>query len=100
MNRPLPPANELEPGYEWVAEPESTTGILTWHVLPPEEASRRCRHGSPRNGYCTNAADAELDRGKPSTGERWWAYCADHMYGRWIEDGVVMHWTVREKVAS
>lgn len=21
-----------------------------------------------------------------------WDYCADHMYGRWIEDGKVMGW--------
>lgn len=22
----------------------------------------------------------------------WWKYCAEHLYGRWIENGAVMFW--------
>jgi hypothetical protein len=28
--------------------------------------------------------------------DNWWAYCGDHMYGRWIDHGVIMCWIVRE----
>ena len=26
---------------------------------------------------------------------QWWAYCERHSFGRWIEDGKVMHWILR-----
>jgi hypothetical protein len=26
----------------------------------------------------------------------WWAYCAEHMYGRWLEDGRIYSWRLRE----
>lgn len=70
---------EIPDGYtlEWVPDPE-------WELT---ETTRKCRGArgcdkpavaafrrKHRGGYCNH---------------RWWYYCADHMYGRKIEDGVV-----------
>lgn len=29
-------------------------------------------------------------------GQTWWAYCERHLYGRWIEDGKVVGWVLRQ----
>ena len=52
----------------------------------------RCRFQVGRRG-CGEPAKAWLHRGM--TGALW-AYCADHLYGRWIENGQVMEWHVIE----
>jgi len=65
--------------YEWVPEP--VFGWLSWRVISPEEA-KRCRwtdHGI----RCENQSVAKLNRGRKD--ERWWHYCADHMFGRRID---------------
>jgi hypothetical protein len=61
----------------WLAEPP--------HVL-------RCRQGSPRYGWCPNESVATMIRGHHG---RPYGYCADHMYGAWIEGGYVMVWAIR-----
>jgi hypothetical protein len=75
--RPNPP--EVPPGYR--AE-VTTADLLTWRLAT---RGRRCRMPGA----------AELNRGyRTSQGRKdaWWAYCAAHMYGRWIEDGRIVHW--------
>lgn len=81
MARPEPPYEAPE-GWSWAAQPAQNWRLVT---------NRRCRRllGGPRRG-CGVPAVAELDRGY--TRPAWWAYCAEHMYGRWIEDGQVMRW--------
>ena len=67
---------------------------------------KRCRAGSSRYvKACGAPAVAELNRGRHNWqfGKRtdsWWAYCAEHMYGRWIEDGRVMNWVVVKNEAA
>lgn len=53
---------------------------------------RRCRRP-----HCNQSAVARLNRGRTSrrswiTTPSWWHYCAEHLYGHWIEDGKVMLW--------
>lgn len=44
-----------------------------------------------RSLKCPNRVAAWLFRkGKKRSG--WWGYCAEHLYGRWIEDGKVWRW--------
>lgn len=62
----------------------------------PEDVDRwkisdvgRCRFTVDRRA-CGAPSVAALRRGsrRPS----WWHYCAEHLYGRWIEGGRVMTW--------
>jgi len=68
--------DDVPEGYrrEWVAEGEG------WKLA---DLDRTCQHRG-----CHDAAVAALRR-KHGTGFRWWYYCAAHLYGRKIEDGVV-----------
>lgn len=66
-----------------------------WRVLPLDltQPAKRCRWGG--NKPCRLVAVAELDRGRWPWSRRkpnWWAYCGEHLYGRWVEDGHVMKW--------
>lgn len=90
--RPIPRNGEPAPdGYHYEAVPEGG-----WRLTE----GKRCRAGA---GYhkaaCGAPAVAELLR--PPTYRttpvgRWWAYCSQHMYGRWVEGGQVLHWVLRE----
>lgn len=91
--RPPPPYPAPE-GHVHVAQVDPRWRLIT------ERTFRGCRWGSgPGHQACGAAAVAELNRGRHlRVGGRvdsWWAYCADHLYGRWIEDGQVMWWAVR-----
>lgn len=94
MTRPAP-VLLAPPGYHHQPAPESSN---RWRPLPPEPA-KRCRYlgGTPR-AQCPNTAVAETDRGRHSANQHgtyrgnWWAYCLEHLYGRWIENGRVMYW--------
>jgi hypothetical protein len=58
------------------------------------DTTRRCRAGAyPGHPMCGRPSAARLWR-KWGHGNRpsWWHYCAEHMYGRWVEDGTVLHW--------
>lgn len=84
---------EVPEGYELVAAPDPH-----WRLV----SGKRCRMRGT-GPACAEPAVAELDRGYAGAGigskreHNWWAYCPDHMYGRWAEDGNVMHWILREK---
>lgn len=90
MNRPEPtwPAPE---GCHHVA------GIDAYWLVITDGSSdvpgKRCRWTAGSHGRsCKAPAVAVFERGEGN----WWAYCADHMYGRWVEDGQVMAWHVEE----
>lgn len=63
-----------------------------WEVLP-DGHTYRCR-----SQHCPNPAVARLNRTKRWSARQtpnWWAYCHEHMYGRWIEAGQVVSWRVK-----
>lgn len=106
-NRPPPPFRARD-GFEWQASPDNALAG-EWRLIEPY-ASKRCRRletvGSRESGFerirCSNPAVAELNRERRTwaqsgsvTRPAWWAYCADHMYGRWIENGQVYEWRLR-----
>jgi hypothetical protein len=73
--------NQFGP-YEW-----RVFRAYRWRLIT-DDRSRTCRRRS-----CDEPAVAELQRG--STRLQWWAYCGDHMYGRWLEDGEVVEYRLR-----
>lgn len=83
-------------GYRWVAVADPA-----WRVLPEEKRNFLCRRIGPGHLYCQNFGAAEVARGRSTTtsrfGHNWWVYCADHLYGRWIQDGVVMSWRLEKE---
>lgn len=87
MTEPTRPAPQWEApaGYEHVPIEEGPD----WKV----ERVGQCRFMVNRRG-CGRPAVAALDRGQRA--KNWWRYCPEHMYGRWIENGRVMYWGLRE----
>jgi hypothetical protein len=77
---------EIPDGFEVVTEPDPG-----WRLV----AGKRCRYGRPS---CKRPSVAEMRRGYVS--EQWWAYCGRHLFGRWIENGQVMRWILREKATE
>ena len=63
-----------------------------WMMLSADSHAK-CRFMSRQDGRnmsCRRPAVAQfIRRGRKRTA--WWAYCVDHLYGREIRDGVVMH---------
>jgi hypothetical protein len=60
-------------------------------------SAKRCRHQGAGHRACTDEAVMELNRGRRIGGpmrESWWAYCLDHAYGHWLEDGKVWTWVL------
>jgi hypothetical protein len=82
MNRPEP-AWKAPEGYEHVAVADGE-----WRI----ETHRLCRM-TIRGRQCAKPSAAALLRGQKQ--QTWWAYCPDHMYGRWVESGQVMRWILR-----
>lgn len=87
--RPEPWLADPPPGYHFEARPDPD-----WRL----EVGGTCRR--PR---CGQPAIAALNRGwvsyrtrPPRRRDSWWAYCAEHLYGHWIEDGQIMHWFLIE----
>jgi hypothetical protein len=82
--RPTPP--EAPEGYRWVDVPDAS-----WRI----EEGKPCRRRLPgsKSAQCPRESVAALNRGRHTPGlgrtASWWAYCPDHLYGRWIKDGVV-----------
>lgn len=85
--RPMPPPGvDTGPGVRWQAVPDDR-----WEVLTIATAGR-CRR-TTAGARCTARAVAALNRARGVDDRpRWWHYCADHLYGRWIEGGRVMGW--------
>ena len=76
---------------EWVIDKQ-------WIVLSPDTASL-CRYwsGQPMI-FCRQKAVAQMLRGWRH--QTWWAYCADHLYGRTIREGVVYYGRAQHLVES
>jgi hypothetical protein len=75
---------DIPEGYELVAVRDAG-----WRFEP----GRRCRRMGPGYVSCGKPSVAAIRRG--ISRPQWWAYCADHLYGHWVEDGVVMHWILK-----
>ena len=73
LERTIPPGFHLE----WQADPK-------WRLV---SSRAQCRRMGDRKMVCPNTAVAELDRGVSRP--RWYTYCAEHLYGRRIHEGVV-----------
>lgn len=90
MARPDPPYLPAPDGHHWVIQLAGK-----WRTVD----GGRCRRQTPVS-RCDAEAVAELNRGRhTAAGVRvssWWRYCPEHMYGKWIEDGVVLEWILRE----
>lgn len=78
------PTWDIPAGHAWVVEADDD-----WSTSPMS-ASPVCRR--PK---CSAPSVAWLRRGL--TRPQWWGYCADHMYGRWVDGDVVKHWVVRRQ---
>jgi hypothetical protein len=88
MARPDPPEYPAPPGHHWEAAEETRPD---WRVGGD---GRQCSYHGGRF-RCQNPAVAALDRGHRRGNvrhESWRYYCADHLYGRWVEGGKLMHW--------
>jgi hypothetical protein len=72
-----------------------------WAPIEAGDGYSRCR-STEKHVRCPARAVATLFRPIGSSGRRaGWAYCADHMYGRWIEGGFVWQWrVVADELAS
>lgn len=93
--RPDPPYEPTPDGTEW----QPVIADSKWRLVE----GRRCRWtlDNPRRG-CGQESVAELNRERydhraHSYVDSWWAYCPQHLYGRWIEGGRVMEWRLREE---
>lgn len=84
-NRPAPPEEFPAGQSEAVPDPE-------WRI----DEGRPCRFTvGPGHARCRASSAVALNRHRWMRNrlvDSWWAYCGDHMYGRWVEDGQVMHW--------
>lgn len=92
--RPSPP-NEAPSGYVWVPVPEDGRWQPLRVTVAPGVPGLRCRLMTARH-QCGKPAVARLNRSTSGT-PNWWAYCAEHMFGRWVEDGAVMGWRLRSE---
>lgn len=68
------PVPDVESWAVWIPEGED------WRLIPSERV-RRCARP-----WCPTTAIVELNRGpfRRDRRDAWWAYCAEHMYGRRI----------------
>lgn len=105
MNRP--PPNRGDPasdGYHYEAVVDTGWRL---YAFRDERRLRRCRG----ERWCAETPVAVFARpytryGKPGLADRAagiqrtrdYAYCAEHMYGRWIENGQVMTWILRKDI--
>jgi len=82
-------SRQVPEGFRLVAVPDTAWRLVT---------GKRCRMRGGSKPACAQPSVAELDRSAWRRGEHrsnWWAYCPDHLYGRFIEDGRVMCWILK-----
>jgi len=85
---------------EWVVVPDPG-----WSADPSVVGTRRCRFtvetrpGSRVYRSHGVSAAAVLYRPYGEWARRPWAYCVDHLFGRWIEGGEVVGWRLRRRAA-
>jgi hypothetical protein len=86
-------AQDVPPGFELAAAPDPG-----WRAEP----GKRCVRKTGSRRLCGAPSAASRNRGwyQAATQERldsWYPYCADHLDGRWIEAGQVMHWELQKR---
>lgn len=87
FTRPEPP-HAAEAGHHWEAVQEGSE----WGVAEP---GKKCRYRGPAEHSCGAEAGVVLTRGISRRIP--WNYCVPaHSYGRWVEDGKVMTWHLKE----
>ena len=67
-----------------------------WRVRSEDAPPRKCRGKLA----CQSPPVAEMNRRPADMRSMWWAYCAEHMYGRWIEGGRVVGCRLRPSGAE
>lgn len=80
--------------------PEVPGGHEVVAIIDPDwdvDPGKRCRYARQGHHVCGKPSAASMLRGTER--KQQWAYCSEHMYGRWIEEGFVMHW-ILVKVGS
>lgn len=84
---------DVPEGYELAAVVDED-----WRLEPGKSCTRKLKG----NRACRAPSVASLNRGRTAratsgrTTPSWWPHCIDHLYGRWIADGRIMHWVLRE----
>lgn len=87
---------DVPDGFELVAVPDEE-----WRI----ETGRPCRRAGAGSKVCGMPPVASFNRRRlvratDYRAERrvdsWWSYCIDHLYSRWVENGTVMVWVLRE----
>jgi hypothetical protein len=82
--RPPQPETPPAPGHHYAPAPAGPE----WS---PAEEGKTCRYRGAGDDKAHGApAVLALMRGVRRRIK--WNYCAEHSYGRWLEDGVVMNW--------
>lgn len=86
MNRPQHTWTEIPEGYHVVAVPEA---IGHWRIAE----GKPCRYARQGRIQCGEPSVVECLRGDKRP--QFWAYCPDHSYGRWAENGRAWCWILR-----
>lgn len=86
---------DWRPSWPEVPEGHEVVVIIDpdWDVDP----GKPCRYARQGHHQCGKPSAASLLRGTKR--KQRWAYCPDHMYRRWVEEGFVMMW-ILVKVGS
>lgn len=81
--------------FVWRAESTDPGFGLEWSTDPARLEGKGCRFAT-RRPSCEGAPVAAIQRGTAER-PRWWAYCADHLFGRRLgDDGIVYALTLEE----
>lgn len=89
------PEREAPPdGFKWEAVPADSD----WRLATSLEASvHKCRGIRGCRGWVIIALLRSFRHWKTGQDDvRWYYYCADHTYGRWLEDDKIMQWRLVE----
>lgn len=75
--------------YVWRSESTEEGFGLGWSTDPAKVDGKRCRWGASRNvTACGAPAVAAINRGHEER-PRWWAYCSEHLFGRYFDGATV-----------
>lgn len=84
---------DVPDGFEYVWVPETNASWQVLHHLGEDFSAYACRG---KRG-CMRPTVARLNRALGDAKPRWYYYCAEHLYGRMIVDGVLEVHVLRRK---